>query len=513
MRPVEPWGPPQADRAAAERPGIAAGAPAHRPGGEWAALAGLLVLGAGLRLHDLAAESLWLDEAFSITIARVSPDYIVEMTAQDVHPPLYYFLLYVWMGILGSSEWDARLLSVVLSLVTVIVAAVAGGRIFGRRTGLIAAGLLAVAPFQVEYAQEARMYAMLALLGTVATWCLFEVYVRVSPGAPPTAALGGAPGPRSAAGWLLAYIVVTAMLTYTQVHSLFVLAAHAAVVAIDLARRSRRALPFAARWAGAQVAVLLAFLPWLPTFVGQVSHVQSGFWIPAPDWTALSAALVAYAGSERLLWLAAPLALAGLWRAWREPDPMPAIVVTAWLIGPLVLPFVLSLIGSSIFLPKYTIASSVAFTLLAANGVGAMPRLAQVAVLSVVIGLSLQALAPYYTGVRKDDWRTAVRQVERRARPGDVVVFYPFYTKIAYDMYETRPDVARVPFPRHAESASDEAVVEMIDPLVTDAGRVWLVTMSFDPRKPLIVEALAARFREGERVSAFHVDAHLFTGP
>ena len=80
-------------------------------------LAVLLIAGAALRLHHLATESLWLDEAYSITIARLGPAHIVEMTAEDVHPPLYYFLLYGWISLWGSTEWDARLLSAAFSIV------------------------------------------------------------------------------------------------------------------------------------------------------------------------------------------------------------------------------------------------------------------------------------------------------------------------------------------------------------------------------------------------------------
>jgi uncharacterized membrane protein len=142
----------------------------------------LLLVGAALRLHDLAAESLWLDEAFAITIARVSLDYIVEMTAQDVHPPLYYVLLYLWMDLWGSTEWHARLLSVAFSLGTIGAAYATGARLVGRRAGLFAAGLLTIAPFQVEFAQEARMYALLALLATLATYAFVRLYQRVTNG-------------------------------------------------------------------------------------------------------------------------------------------------------------------------------------------------------------------------------------------------------------------------------------------------------------------------------------------
>jgi hypothetical protein len=256
------------------------------------------------------------------------------------------------------------------------------------------------------------------------------------------------------------------------------------------------------------------FLPWVATFAGQVSHVQRGFWIPDPDWAAVPAALLVYAGSARLVWLMAPLVLVGLWRAWQQPDRLPGLLLVAWLLCPLILPFLLSLAGSPIFLPKYTIAASVPFALLAATGLAALPRLIQGGAIAAVIVLTLQALQPYYNGpVRKDDWRTAVREIEGRAQPGDVILFYPFFTKIAYDMYETRQDVVRAPFPRYAESASPAELAAMVEPIVGGASRVWLVTMSFDARKPLLVEALASRWPEVQRVSAFHIDAHLFSGP
>src|SRR5690606_7498289 len=43
-------------------------------------------------------------------------------------------------------------------------------RLFDRRAGLVAAAIAAVAPFQVYYAQEARMYALLGLAATTMTY-------------------------------------------------------------------------------------------------------------------------------------------------------------------------------------------------------------------------------------------------------------------------------------------------------------------------------------------------------
>ena len=43
-----------------------------------------------------------------------------------------------------------------------------GARLFNRTTGLAAAFIAAIAPFQVYYSQEARMYILVALEGALA---------------------------------------------------------------------------------------------------------------------------------------------------------------------------------------------------------------------------------------------------------------------------------------------------------------------------------------------------------
>jgi hypothetical protein len=58
----------------------------YRPG--WVVLA--LAAAAWLRFHDLARESLWYDEGVSWQMSRLPWAEIVRLTAQDVHPPLYY---------------------------------------------------------------------------------------------------------------------------------------------------------------------------------------------------------------------------------------------------------------------------------------------------------------------------------------------------------------------------------------------------------------------------------------
>ena len=52
-------------------------------------LAVILLAGLLLRLYGLTAESLWLDEATSLMLARMDVPTLIEWTSLDIHPPLY----------------------------------------------------------------------------------------------------------------------------------------------------------------------------------------------------------------------------------------------------------------------------------------------------------------------------------------------------------------------------------------------------------------------------------------
>jgi hypothetical protein len=280
------------------------------------------------------------------------------------------------------------------------------------------------------------------------------------------------------------------------------------------------------RWFVAQLAVVLAYLPWLSVFAVQFTHVQSGFWIPEPGWHSVGDLAETYAGSDALAWLLVPLAAWGLILAWRRtrvegraaPDgavtpPAPGTILLPWLLMPIVLPLLLSLVGSPVFLPKYTIAASVPFALLVGDALASFPRLLRAAVLVVTVVLSGIALTDYYSSSRKDDWRGAVRALESRARPGDAVVFYPWFTQIPWDLYRRRQDLHLIPFPEHAEVLTTTALPWVLEATVTNQPRAWLVVMQWDGRKGLLVKQLESRFEAVERIRAWHIDLYQASAP
>src|SRR5918912_3546877 len=137
-------------------------------------LGGLTLAALGLRLWRLPALGGFdWDEAATVYIAaRPVPDLLAYLRgAPFEHPPLYYLLAHAWLG-LGSDETTLRLLSALLGALAVPLLGLLGAELAGRRAGLLAAALLAVAPAHVFYSRDARMYSLLALLGVVALYAL-----------------------------------------------------------------------------------------------------------------------------------------------------------------------------------------------------------------------------------------------------------------------------------------------------------------------------------------------------
>jgi hypothetical protein len=133
----------------------------------WWALAGVLLLAVAMRLSQLGAQSLTMDEVKDLSIARGG--WAAISSGENRFPPLYHSLLAAWLKIV---PWDAtgRGFSVLCGVLTVAVIAQLGREIGGDKAELSAGLLAAIAPFLTWYAVEVRAYSLYILLASVAIW-------------------------------------------------------------------------------------------------------------------------------------------------------------------------------------------------------------------------------------------------------------------------------------------------------------------------------------------------------
>src|SRR4051794_760323 len=143
---------------------------------EVAGLAVLVAVSLLLRTGQMKVHY-WIDEGLSVGISSHSLTDIPGVLRLDGSPPLYYMLLHVWMSWFGTYESATHALSLLFALATIPVAYWTGRSLFDRRIAWTLAGMAALCPFLTSYAQETRMYSLVALLGMLATAFFLHAFV------------------------------------------------------------------------------------------------------------------------------------------------------------------------------------------------------------------------------------------------------------------------------------------------------------------------------------------------
>ena len=221
----------------------------------------LLLASLVLRTRALGA-SLWMDEGLSIGIASQPFFDIPGVLRQDGNPPLYYLLLSVWMDVVGNGPADTQGLSVAISLLAIPLGLWAGWTLFGRRAGLICAALAAFNPFLTYYAQETRMYSLLAVLSLAVSALFLHVFVY------------------HRRRFLPVFSVAVALILYTHSWGIFVTVGTLLALAPLLYRAEDRKAMFKDAALAYGFAFVL-YLPWMPTLIYQALHTGAP-WLDPP---------------------------------------------------------------------------------------------------------------------------------------------------------------------------------------------------------------------------------------
>lgn len=480
----------------------------------------IVALGALLRIVNLGADSIWLDEAYSIQFARLPvPQLLDETASSDVHPPLYYLLLHYWIKLCGDTEAAARMLSALFGILAILVIYRLAALLFDRATGLLSALLLALSLFHIEFAQEARMYALLALLSLCSLYFFLKLFDE-----------------EARASALVAYVLTTSLLIHTHVYGFFIIIAENLFLFSLYFSRPVLFKSLFKRWLVLQTALVVLFLPWLSIMLRQFERVQHGFWIPQPTLNFLRLTWMTYAGSTLLSYLFIPLVALGLVshrgrqqngqhstaeehlsargsgkRGLLLSEREKSWLLLLWFLSPVAIPFVLSQFLSSIYLPKYTIAASTAFLVLAARGIMSIRAdRVRVVLVAVLIGLSFVNMRAYWSGPHKDFWRESAAYFERTAQSGDLVLFHQESGEVPFRYYSKRADVKAIPFPDYQTQLTSANVGDELRKAIDGHTRVWLVVSHPTDVTALITKQLGEWYKTTEHRIDPGVELYLF---
>jgi uncharacterized membrane protein len=418
----------------------------------------VLAIGAGFRLYHLDTFGLWRDETQTVFLARHTfPGGILQaLTSADVSPPLYYFLLHFWER-LWPGDWSLRFLSVVIGLAFIPAVYWVGRKLFDPNVALLAAFVAAMSPHHIIVARTVRMYAILSLGALAGLYFTYRFVTRPSDQRPA--------GPRSAVWW--GVVLSFALLMYTHnAGPFFVLAANLFVLLELLWHRETRRLFWP--WVGAQLCVVLLYLPELPLLLQQM-RLQGAVMGPwHTRYSRLENVLnlfneltgLAWPADWPVVWMAI-IALGTFTLELRRDFAALYLRFSTLLnlaligfFGPIVLAAVLTPRDIE-SIPSYvTLVSLPALCFLVARGVNSVrPRLLGLALLVALSALWVKTVSWTYR-LRHSNFREIAAFATEHIGPDDVIVIAPDYVATTFNYY-FQGEQKQAAFPAALERVED----------------------------------------------------------
>ncbi len=469
-------------------------------------LALIVLLGIVLRLLFLNAEGLWLDEGGSVMKANADLKQFMNGREPYVSPPFYYLLLGSWMKVFGDSEITVRFPSVLFGTLSILMLYRIGKIIFDNAAGLIAAFIIAISTFQIYFSQEARMYSLLLFL-SLSSMYYFIILV--------TQGLEINRGGERKLRWIpsLLYLISSILLLYTHNFGISPLIAQN-IFALVLALKTRRVGRMRLKnWIIFQSILLLAFLPWIGVIIKQFLNIQGNYWSPPVSLRTLLETLLYFSGSLWLLIAFLAFSILGviLYQNHKKrrfpiveegsrhngfPLSVPLFLFT-WLSVPCLLPFIVSIFSTPIYISRITISASPAFYLMAAGGIRQLRKTSLMRIaISLIVLLSIPVLWNYYHSTHKEPLREVISRVEADVQPGDtILIMPPWYKKYVFDYYCYRKDIPSRGFSSGMINHKD---LEKLTDLMEQYQRIWIIHCLGEDISPLLRSTFPMRFRPSD---------------
>ena len=127
-----------------------------------------------IRIFDNA---FWGDEGYTIKLAKMSIEQMINTTAADVHPPLYYLFTQLLYHVLGNHGYTYHLSGLIPYAVILIIACTTVNKYFGKISAFVLVTMSSIMKNAVVNNVEVRMYslaAMFVLAAYIALYCIIE---------------------------------------------------------------------------------------------------------------------------------------------------------------------------------------------------------------------------------------------------------------------------------------------------------------------------------------------------
>jgi hypothetical protein len=471
------------------------------------AVVGLLLLAFAIRTYRLDAQELGFDAVASVFVASHGPLGLFAYVRGAIreHPPLYYFLLSLWMPVAGRSEFAIRFLSVGIGVITIATMYRLVRRTAGLSVALFAVVLLTLSPFHVHESRNPRMYGLLALFSLLSLF----FFVRLLN--------------EDRGRWWGLFWLVTGLGAFTHYYMAFVLLAED-IFLFFTCRRYRRLM---LRWVLTHLAVGGAAALWIVFSPGLWTTIVS-FWdrgvASGIRWSSAARALngLFLGTTTRPNWphLAIPLllTLVGIGVAqWRKPwlprghrngGLLLGLLVTVPFVIVLALPERVTGRYLTTVLPPVVLAMAVSLSWLSSR----RPRLSSlkrfafhavwIALCLWIVYLSFNSYPLAYEA--KDLFRSRMAYVKAHAQPDDGLLLHGPWQSLMLTYYDPGP-IARYEIPRDGPRVEAESAAAKLVQMFVQHDCVWV---SYDSVPPVDPDGIVAQWLH-ENTYRMHAEGDL----
>lgn len=364
----------------------------------------IILLGGILRVTKLDYQSLWNDELSSLTrVDESSLREVIEASKEDVHPALYYSLLYLWQSAFGNSSFSVRLLSVIFGTLSILAIFFLGKTLYSEREALISAFILSISYFGIYYSQEVRSYSLLLLLSI----CSYLFFIKIQPHPPQPHHPPPHPSHPPLSGnrrslYYIFYILCTTLLIYTHYFGILVLVSQ--FVLILSAWRQKKDKDYF-KILFSQVGITLLYLPQIAIMKSKMNIAET--WIKKPHFDFFLHYFYEYWGKNEIFFLLALLCIFCFFYFRKKEELSETLLLVIWVTVPLILAYGRSIFSTPILTSRNTIIILPPLIMMTARGITKNEDLLVPLLVAVSIaGLcSLFITNDYYYRVTKQQFR------------------------------------------------------------------------------------------------------------
>ena len=481
----------------------------------WVWLIPILILAISARAAQLTKADIWHDEGYTAAIIKQPLIDIISTTTTDVHPPFYYIIMHFWQLLFGDSIISLRSFSVACGVMTIALLFFLLQKIFSKRIAIFGAFLAALGPFLIRYSDEARMYALAALLSVSATYAFIMAVDK-----------------KDKKPWWILYGFLVAIGIYTQYFLALLLPAHFVYLWLKIGGDRTDIIKIFTNkniWLAAGLCFLL-FLPWLPVMISQVGRVSGEFWIPEVNKFTMPTTLSMFLTyDERMvhyfgLLLLPIMLITSLTVAKKFQKYRAAIwLMTIWSFLPMIIIYALSK-GRPVYLDRYFTYSAPAFYSLIAIYIGIIfssKRIRSVG-LSIIFILLIGCYmwhvgSKNITEASRNNTNTAINHINENIKSNDAIISGEIYTYFHTSYYNrTNKEIILLRPDQELNWAGEWGLIKKLNtPEIASLNevkspRIWLIlrTKTYDKYKKQIPPhwQLQQEYHESDLIIGLYVN-------